>query len=77
MAAVDKIEARRKPEDFIGHRNREAAPKHYPNKSGLFVLFHCARFERSYATRTSAAAEGWTEANIYFAPAEQNADKSS
>ena len=25
MAAVDKIEEKRKPEDFIGHRNRRAA----------------------------------------------------
>ncbi len=24
MASVDKIEERRKPEDFIGHRNRKA-----------------------------------------------------
>ena len=24
MAAVDKIEGKRKPEDFIGHRNRRA-----------------------------------------------------
>ena len=47
-------------------------------ESGLFVLFRCdARFERSNATRMSVAAEGWTEANIYFAPQEQNADKSA
>ena len=25
VAAVDKIEGKRKPEDFIGHRNRESA----------------------------------------------------
>ena len=26
MAAVDKIEEKRKPDDFIGHRNRTPAP---------------------------------------------------
>jgi len=28
VAAVDKIEEQRKPEDFIGHRNRDAATPH-------------------------------------------------
>ena len=28
VAAVDKIEEKRKPEDFIGHRNRGSNAKH-------------------------------------------------
>ena len=35
MAAVDKIEDQRKPDDFIGHRNRTSAPT---------VWWGCGRF---------------------------------
>ena len=38
VAAVDKIEEKRKPEDFIGHRNRD-----YPTTpSALFTLMEPA-----------------------------------
>ena len=44
VAAVDKIEDKRKPEDFIGHRNRRAA--HADVKCGtkefcVFLQFLC------------------------------------
>ena len=34
-----------------------------------YLLFSCPqRFEKSNAARMSAAADGWTEANLYFGP---------
>ena len=30
VAAVDKIEDQRKPEDFIGHRNRKTGRRRHP-----------------------------------------------
>ena len=38
MAAVDKIEDQRKPEDFIGHRNRIAASSVIPTGMAVFLL---------------------------------------
>ena len=38
VAAVDKIEDQRKPEDFVGHRNRTPGTKN--GKGGVYFIFH-------------------------------------
>jgi len=44
-AAVDKIEEMRKPEDFIGHRKRIAAPKKQSSHPGWLFFISWYSFE--------------------------------
>ena len=50
VAAVDKIEDQRKPEDFIGHRNRKTGRRSHPRprQRPLYGLRH---FHRKHAGR--------------------------
>ena len=52
VAAVDKIEEKRKPEDFIGHRNRTPAPEKNGNRDTITVLFSYIRLWRVILLRS-------------------------
>ena len=43
MAAVEKIEEKRKPEDFFGHRNRETRQRRVAMRTKSFVFVTALR----------------------------------
>ena len=44
VAAVDKIEGMRKPEDFVGHRNRTPAPNNGMPEQGIPLFLFVSLF---------------------------------
>ena len=44
-AAVEKIEGKRKPDDFFGHRNRTPAPHSHPDFDRVRVRFFFLIFD--------------------------------
>ena len=48
VAAVDKIEDKRKPEDFIGHRNRNIDPPLQEKSTPVGVLFFLSFFDDDF-----------------------------
>ena len=55
VAAVDKIEDKRKPEDFIGHRNRRAGHERVKERTKFRTnLFQYAQRLRNFRRRYSA-----------------------